>query len=126
MLIFFMQQVPQRPLLLRELHVDALMLDIVTSCAAPYSSAFFSLPCTATPHACALQSTGKATSADHCSIEVIRAGGGNGNICLSSEGDSGGAGLCSVSVQAFEKRNPLSILLSLQLQANISSANIHS
>jgi hypothetical protein len=35
LMMFFMQQVPQRPLLLRELHVDALMLDIVTSCVVP-------------------------------------------------------------------------------------------
>ena len=38
MYIIFAQQVPQRPLLLRELHVDALMLDIVTSCASPLRS----------------------------------------------------------------------------------------
>jgi hypothetical protein len=69
---------------------------------------------------------GKTTSADHCSIEVIRAAGGAGDVCFSGENDIGGAGLCTVTVQAFEKRNPSSILLSLQLQASISSASIHS
>ncbi len=35
-------QVPQRPLLLREMHVDALMQDVVTSCAPPQPA---SVPC---------------------------------------------------------------------------------
>ena len=109
---------PQRPLLLHELHVDALMQDIVASCAAPsfipplIPSGFLQLSF----------SSGKPTSADHCSIEVVRAVGGSRDICLSHEGDAAGTGLCSVHVEAFEKRTPQTILLSLQLQAKIANA----
>jgi len=115
---FFRLQVPQRPLLLRELHVDALMQDILASCATLYTVPFVIQLLIRLP--------GKATSADHCSIEVVRAAGGSRDICLSSNNDCGGAGLCSVSVQAFEKRSPQNILLSLKLHANIAHANIDS
>ena len=110
---------PQRPLLLGELHVDALMEDILESCvcllleSSAFSSSFNFL-------------SGKDTNADHCSIEVVRVVGGSRGICLSNDDDCGGAGLCSVSVQAFEKRSPQNVLLSLQLQANIAPANIGS
>jgi hypothetical protein len=114
----FRLQVPQRPLLLRELHVDALMQDILASCATLYTVPFVIQLLIRLP--------GKATSADHCSIEVVRAAGGSRDICLSSNNDCGGAGLCSVSVQAFEKRSPQNILLSLKLHANIAHANIDS
>ena len=105
---------PQRPLLLHELHIDALMQDILAACAL--SLLFPNPPVICLP--------GKATSADHCSIEVVRAAGGSRDICLSNDDHGGGAGLCSVSVQAFEKRSPGTILLSLQLQASIALANV--
>ena len=68
---------------------------------------------------------GKGTTADHCSIEVVRAGGGSRSICISSNNASDGADVCTVSVEAFEKRNPQTILLSLQLHAHIAHSDFH-
>jgi hypothetical protein len=68
---------------------------------------------------------GKGTTADHCSIEVVRAAGGSRSICISSNNASDGADVCTVSVEAFEKRNPQTILLSLQLHAHIAHSDFH-
>ena len=68
---------------------------------------------------------GKDIAADHCSIEVVRAAGGSGDICVGGNDDRGGAGCCTVSVEAFEKRNPNTVMLALQLQANIANSDVH-